>query len=76
MSFFLCLALLIGFLSHLGPFLTDAGAQTATSTAALIEDAKKEGQMVFYTPLNINDPGRCCNASSRNIRLSKPIYCA
>ena len=75
MSFFLCLALLFGF-GVPWPFVTEAGAQTAASSAALIEGAKKEGQVVFYTPLNINDPGRCCNASSRNIRLSKPIYCA
>ena len=32
----------------------DVRAQTASS-AALIEAARKEGQAVFYTPLNIND---------------------
>ena len=50
MSRFLCLAVLFTFFIG-GRFLTDALGQSA----ALIEAARKEGQVVFYTPLNIND---------------------
>ena len=52
MAGFLCLAVLFGF--H-WQFFSDARAQTVAPSAALIEGAKKEGQVVFYTPLNIND---------------------
>jgi iron(III) transport system substrate-binding protein len=54
MSRRLCLALigscLVGLIASNG-----ARAQSNATTAALIEAAKKEGQVVFYTPLNIND---------------------
>jgi len=52
MQLFLYLAVLLGFHWQV---LIDARAQTAALSAALIEAAKKEGQVVFYTPLNIND---------------------
>lgn len=39
---------------HLLTTLADVRAQTAPS-AVLIEAARKEGRVVFYTPLNIND---------------------
>ncbi len=48
MQLFLGLAVLFSFHWQV---LTDARGQSA----ALIEAAKKEGQVVFYTPLNIND---------------------
>ncbi len=54
MQFFLCLAFLFG-LGGDWLFPSNARGQTAVPTAAVIEGAKKEGQVVFYTPLNIND---------------------
>ena len=35
--------------------LKESPAQTRAPSAALFEAAKKEGEVVFYTPLNIND---------------------
>lgn len=35
--------------------LKETPAQTRPPSAALLEAAKKEGEVVFYTPLNIND---------------------
>ncbi|MDP9128959.1 MAG: extracellular solute-binding protein [Candidatus Binatota bacterium] len=54
MQFFLCLAFLFG-LGGDWLFPSNARGQAAVPTAAVIEGAKKEGQVVFYTPLNIND---------------------
>ena len=51
---FHCLALLLGCSIHCHLF-TAAWGQTVAPPAALVEAAKKEGQVVFYTPLNIND---------------------
>ena len=51
----LCLIVVSGLLGIiLAPF-NEVPAQTNPPSAALIEGAKKEGQVVFYTPLNIND---------------------
>ncbi|MGZ8489156.1 MAG: hypothetical protein ACXWW4_11560 [Candidatus Binatia bacterium] len=54
MQLFLCLAFLFGF-SGDWLFPSNARGQSAASSAALIEGAKNEGRVVFYTPLNIND---------------------
>ena len=51
---FHCLALLLGCSIHCHLF-TAAWGQTVLPPAVLVEAAKKEGQVVFYTPLNIND---------------------
>jgi len=50
----LCLTLSCAMLVTLLRFNESPG-QTSSAPAALIEGAKKEGQVVFYTPLNIND---------------------
>jgi len=49
-----CLTVLCGLLA-LFMLLKESPAQTRTPSAALFEAAKKEGEVVFYTPLNIND---------------------
>ena len=49
-----CLTVFCGLLALFGP-LKESPAQTRAPSAALLEAAKKEGQVVFYTPLNIND---------------------
>jgi len=50
----LWLTISFGFLAVLMLF-NDALTQAPSPPAGLIEAAKKEGQVVFYTPLNIND---------------------
>ena len=49
-----CLTVLCGLLA-LFMLLKESPAQTHPLPAATLEAAKKEGQVVFYTPLNIND---------------------
>ena len=49
-----CLTVLCGLLA-LFMLLKESPAQTHSLSAAALEAAKKEGQVVFYTPLNIND---------------------
>jgi len=49
-----CLMVLCGLLA-LFVLLKESPAQTHPLRAASLEAAKKEGQVVFYTPLNIND---------------------
>ena len=49
-----CLTVLCGLLALFMP-LKESPAQTRAPSAALFEAAKKEGEVVFYTPLNIND---------------------
>ena len=49
-----CLTVLCGLLA-LFMLLKESPAQTHPLPAASLEAAKKEGQVVFYTPLNIND---------------------
>jgi iron(III) transport system substrate-binding protein len=49
-----CLTIFCGLLALSAP-LKESPAQTRAPSAALFEAAKKEGEVVFYTPLNIND---------------------
>ena len=49
-----CLTVFCGLLALSAP-LKELPAQTRPPAAALLEGAKKEGEVVFYTPLNIND---------------------
>ena len=49
-----CLTVFCGLLA-LFMLLKESPAQTHPLPAAALEAAKKEGQVVFYTPLNIND---------------------
>ena len=49
-----CLTVFCGLLA-LSASLKESPAQTRPPAAALLEGAKKEGEVVFYTPLNIND---------------------
>jgi iron(III) transport system substrate-binding protein len=49
-----CLTLLCGLFAP-AISLKELPAQTSSPHSVLIETAKKEGQVVFYTPLNIND---------------------
>jgi len=54
MPYRFCLTVLCGLLA-LFMLLKESPAQTRPLSAALLEAAKKEGEAVFYTPLNIND---------------------
>ena len=46
----LCLVLFLG-----GIFPDDSARAQDTNTAKLVEGAKKEGKMVFYSSLNVED---------------------
>ena len=49
-----CLTVLCGLLA-IGMLLKESPAQTHSLSAARSRPRKKEGEVVFYTPLNIND---------------------
>ena len=49
-----CLTVFCSLLALSAP-LKESPAQTRAPSATLLEGAKKEGEVVFYTPLNIND---------------------
>jgi hypothetical protein len=57
-------------------FVSQAIAQSAGGAAGVIEGAKREGTVVFYGPLNINDSQAIAKRSKKSTPSLKLRSCA